>query len=148
MRAGSAPYHIAVFVKHAFERLRKRDFRGLARAFPALVAFCIADFQPPIGAPVVVPEHQVPGLLALAEPDFLRQFPENGTFLLNAVDWMTLGPELIGIRSRAADQRLLAPVSDQARSFIKFVNVVGVPLLIALLGLALRNRSRVPSTTA
>ena len=46
---------------------------------------------------------------------------------------MTLGPELIGIRSRVADERC-SPVSDQAKSFIKIVNVVGVPLLIALLG--------------
>jgi ABC-type uncharacterized transport system involved in gliding motility auxiliary subunit len=86
----------------------------------------------------------VVGTSRLAQPDFLRQFPENGTFLLNAVDWMTLGPELIGIRSRANEERLLQPISDQARSFIKIVNVIGVPLLIALLGvlrLGARRRS-------
>ena len=84
----------------------------------------------------------VVGTSRLAEPDFLRQFPENGTFLLNAVDWMTLGPELIGIRSRAADQRQLPPVSDQARSFIKIVNVICVPLLVALLGILRLNARR------
>ena len=84
----------------------------------------------------------VVGTSRLAQPDFLRQFPENGTFLLNAVDWMTLGPELIGIRSRAADERQLPPVSDQARSFIKIVNVIGVPLLIALLGVLRLNARR------
>ncbi len=84
----------------------------------------------------------VVGTSRLAQPDFLRQFPENGTFLLNAVDWMTLGPELIGIRSRAADQRQLPPVSDQARSFIKIVNVICVPLLIALLGILRLNARR------
>ncbi len=55
---------------------------------------------------------------------------------------MTLGPELIGIRSRAADERRLPPVSDQARSFIKIVNVLGVPLLIALLGVLRLNARR------
>ena len=84
----------------------------------------------------------VVGTSRLAQPDFLRQFPENGTFLLNAVDWMTLGPELIGIRSRITDERRLPPVSDQARSFIKIVNVIGVPLLIALLGILRLNARR------
>ena len=55
---------------------------------------------------------------------------------------MTLGQELIGIRSRATGERLLPPVSDRARSFIKFVNVIGVPLLIALLGILRLNARR------
>ena len=55
---------------------------------------------------------------------------------------MTLGPELIGIRSRAADERVLPPVSEQAKSFIKIVNVIGVPLLIALLGILRLNARR------
>lgn len=84
----------------------------------------------------------VVGTSRLAEPDFLRQFPENGTFLLNAVDWMTLGPDLIGIRSRAADERPLPPVSEQVKSFVKIVNVIGVPLLVALLGILRLNARR------
>ncbi len=84
----------------------------------------------------------VVGTSRLAQPDFLRQFPENGTFLLNAVDWMTLGPELIGIRSRTADERLLPAVSDRAKSFIKVVNIIGVPLLIALFGMLRLNSRR------
>jgi len=90
----------------------------------------------------------VVGTSRLAQPDFLRQFPENGTFLLNAVDWMTIGPELIGIRSRAADQRQLPVVPDQAKSFIKIVNVVGVPLLIAFLGFLRLNARRRSGTEA
>ncbi len=82
------------------------------------------------------------GTSRLAQPDFLRQFPENAAFLLNAVDWMTLGPDLIGIRSRGADERLLPPVPEQAKTFIKVVNIVGVPLLIALLGILRLNARR------
>jgi len=84
----------------------------------------------------------VVGTSRLADVNLLRQFPENGAFLLNAVDWMTLGPDLIGIRSRAADERLLAPVSDQAKSFIKILNIIVVPLLIALLGVVRLNARR------
>jgi ABC-2 type transport system permease protein len=108
------------------------------------------DKAPPAGsAPGVKPRAEsaetsilVVGTSRLAEPEFLRQFPENGAFLLNAVDWMTLGPDLIGIRSRAADERLLPPISEQAKTFIKVVNIVVVPLLIALLGILRLNARR------
>ncbi len=76
----------------------------------------------------------VVGTSRFVEPDFLRQFPENGAFLLNAVDWMTLGPDLIGIRSRVGDERLLGPVPERVKAAIRVVTVVGVPLLIALIG--------------
>jgi ABC-2 type transport system permease protein len=84
----------------------------------------------------------VVGTSRLAQAEFLRQFPENGAFLLNAVDWMTLGPDLIGIRSRVADERMLTPVTEQAKSFIRVVTIIGVPLLIALLGVLRLNARR------
>jgi gliding-associated putative ABC transporter substrate-binding component GldG len=84
----------------------------------------------------------VVGTARLAEGEFVRQFPENGAFVLNAVDWMTLGPELIGIRSRIADERVLPPIPERARTFIKLVNVVGVPLLVALFGVLRPNARR------
>jgi ABC-type uncharacterized transport system involved in gliding motility auxiliary subunit len=85
----------------------------------------------------------VVGTSQLIAPDFLRQFPENGAFLLNAVDWMTMGPDLIGIRSRTAAERVLPPLPDRIRAGIKLFNVFGVPLLLALAGLVrIARRSR------
>lgn len=77
----------------------------------------------------------VVGTSRFVQGEFLRQFPENAAFLLNAVDWMTLGPDLIGIRSRASDERLLGPVSEQTRVLVKLLAIAGVPLLIAVLGI-------------
>jgi gliding-associated putative ABC transporter substrate-binding component GldG len=82
------------------------------------------------------------GTSRLAEPEFLRQFPENGAFLLNAIDWMTFGPDLIGIRSRISDERVLGPASERTKAAIKLLNVVGVPLLVALIGIARLNARR------
>jgi gliding-associated putative ABC transporter substrate-binding component GldG len=82
------------------------------------------------------------GTSRLAEPEFLRQFPENGAFLLNAVDWMTFGPDLIGIRSRVSDERVLGPASERTKAAIKLLNVVGVPLLVALIGIVRLNARR------
>ena len=42
-----------------------------------------------------------------ANGEFLRLFPENAVFLMNAIDWMTFGSELIGIRSRTSGERPL-----------------------------------------
>ena len=120
----------------------------LTGRFPSFWRDKVPPTQPPGGrspkfrAESIETSILVVGTSRLAEPEFLRQFPENGTFLLNAVDWMTLGPELIGIRSRAADQRQLPPVSDQAKSFIKILNIIVVPLLIALLGILRLNARR------
>jgi gliding-associated putative ABC transporter substrate-binding component GldG len=93
----------------------------------------------PATAAAVLPESRetsvlVVGTSRFVQGEFLRQFPENAAFLLNAVDWMTLGPDLIGIRSRVSEERALAPVSERTRAAIRLVNIVGVPLLIALLG--------------
>jgi hypothetical protein len=55
---------------------------------------------------------------------------------------MTLGPDLIGIRSRIADERVLPPVPERTKTFIKVVTIVGVPLLIALLGVLRLNARR------
>ena len=86
----------------------------------------------------------VVGTSRFVQGEFLRQFPENAAFLLNAVDWMTLGPDLIGIRSRASDERPLGPVSERTRAMVKLLAVVGVPLLVVVLGilrLSARRRS-------
>jgi ABC-type uncharacterized transport system involved in gliding motility auxiliary subunit len=110
------------------------------------------DKAPPAGAggaaaPQVRGESPETSLLVLgtsrlAEPEFLRQFPENGAFLLNAVDWMTFGPDLIGIRSRVSDERVLGPASERTKAAIKLLNVVGVPLLVALIGIVRLNARR------
>lgn len=76
---------------------------------------------------------------------FVGQYPENRTFLMNLVDWCTMGDQLIAIRSRGETNRPLRPVSDSARATIKFANMLGMPLLVIAFGLlrwSLRRRSR------
>ncbi|MBD3237145.1 MAG: hypothetical protein GF330_10600 [Candidatus Eisenbacteria bacterium] len=66
---------------------------------------------------------------------FLGQFPANGVFFQNAIDWMTIGDYLITIRSRGATDRPLRPLSDTAKSLIKLVCIAAVPLLVIIFGL-------------
>ncbi|NNE09918.1 MAG: GldG family protein, partial [Gemmatimonadetes bacterium] len=76
--------------------------------------------------------------------EMIQQFPMNTLFLQNAVDWLTLGNDLISIRSRGATDRPLKEVSEKGKTWIRFLVTFGVPLLVILLGLVrwgqIRNR--------
>jgi ABC-type uncharacterized transport system involved in gliding motility auxiliary subunit/ABC-type transport system involved in multi-copper enzyme maturation permease subunit len=61
--------------------------------------------------------------------------PENAVFVQNAVDWLAQDEALISIRSK--DRRPPALTMSQGkRNTVKYANVVGMPVLIALAGLA------------
>ncbi|MCA9728678.1 MAG: Gldg family protein [Candidatus Eisenbacteria bacterium] len=65
---------------------------------------------------------------------FLRMFPDNSLFVQNALDWMTLGEDLIAIRSRGATARPLKEISAGARDGIRWINTLGIPILVILFG--------------
>lgn len=83
------------------------------------------------------PETQliVAGSAHFASGRFLQQFNANAIFLANAVDWMTLGSDLIAIRSRGAAARPLREVEDNRRTLLKGLAVFPVPILVVLFGL-------------
>lgn len=94
----------------------------------------------------VSPETQVVvfGSANMVTDDMIGQFPNNVVLLQNAVDWLTLGDDLIAIRSRAAVDRPLREISERWKTIAKFLVTFGVPLLVILFGVAryvrLRNR--------
>jgi len=76
----------------------------------------------------------------------LKQFQGNGLFLANIVDMLLLGNDLINIRSAPVTSRPLNPeLTEAQKSFFRWMNVLAVPVLLALFGLALwalKNRRR------
>jgi gliding-associated putative ABC transporter substrate-binding component GldG len=77
--------------------------------------------------------------------DMITQFQDNQVFLLNIIDWLTLGEQLIGIRSRGVTDRPLMETTEYTKTFIKTANMLVIPLLIIIFGLArfyLRRRKR------
>lgn len=70
-----------------------------------------------------------------AQDDFLGQFPENGIFFMNTLDWMASGASLIGIRSRGATDRPIDELSRRAIAAVRYVNILGVAGLMILIGL-------------
>jgi ABC-2 type transport system permease protein len=67
--------------------------------------------------------------------NFIRQFTFNATFFLNAIDWLTLGEDLIDIRSRVVIERPLKELSEPGKRLVRYLGVGGVPLLVIGFGL-------------
>lgn len=93
------------------------------------------------------PETQilVLGNSAFVSSNFLAMFPGNEEFILNSIDWMTLGDKLIAIRSRGAADRPLEITSAGSKAFFKYGNTFGVALLVAVFGVtrfSMRRRQR------
>lgn len=59
---------------------------------------------------------------------------DNAKFLLNAVDWTTMGDELINIRTRQIEARPLKEISDSARGAYKFFGTFGISLIVVVMG--------------
>jgi len=65
-----------------------------------------------------------------------RQFAGNYALLANVADWMTIGEDLIGIRSRGHTLRPLdANLSDATKARVQYANTLLVPSLVFVAGL-------------
>lgn len=75
-------------------------------------------------------------IVVVGTAQFLAQMrPDGIDFFLNAVDWLTLGDALIGIRSHAITDRPLRETTEFEKSFYKYLSIVGIPLLVVIFGL-------------
>jgi len=77
----------------------------------------------------------VVGNALFAQTNYASQFPGNGIFLLNCIDWTTRGGALIDIRSRAVIDRPLKELSTRNKTMVRFLNNFGISLLVVLFGL-------------
>lgn len=68
--------------------------------------------------------------------EMLMQQAGHGLFLLNSVDALTLGDDLISIRAKRFDRRTFGEVSDGKKLAFRIVNIVLLPVLLVLFGLS------------
>jgi ABC-type uncharacterized transport system involved in gliding motility auxiliary subunit/ABC-type transport system involved in multi-copper enzyme maturation permease subunit len=103
---------------------------GLAPRVLALLVNPLAgtDSAGPRGRLVVVGNDE------FATDRHLRSAPENAVFVLNAVDWLAQDEALIAIRSKDRRPPTLG-LAARGRNGVKYANVVGLPVLVALGGL-------------
>ncbi len=85
-------------------------------------------------------------IVVVGTAQFLTQLrPDGVDFFLNTVDWLTLGDALIGIRSQTITDRPLREVSEFEKNFIQYLCIIGIPLIVAIVGLLrylLKRRAR------
>lgn len=68
------------------------------------------------------------------QDNFLQQFKVNHIFFENSVDFMAMGSELIGIRSKGATNRPVEELSPAGLAAVKYVNILGMPIILIVLG--------------
>jgi ABC-type uncharacterized transport system involved in gliding motility auxiliary subunit/ABC-type transport system involved in multi-copper enzyme maturation permease subunit len=88
------------------------------------------------------------GSADFATDRFLQGAPENLALTLNAIDWLSQDEDLIGIRAKDRRPVALTFASAAAREGAKYANLIGLPVLVALIGLVhlarRRRRTREP----
>ena len=68
---------------------------------------------------------------------FLQQFNQNALFLMNTMDMLLTGEELLGIRTSPVTSRPLKNLTEAQKSFYRWINILGVPVLLVLFGILL-----------
>lgn len=84
----------------------------------------------------------VVGDVPFATDEFTQHSPGNSDFILNAIDWLAQDESLIAIRSKDRTPPALAFSSPGMREAVKYLNVVLIPILVAIWGLAHLARRR------
>lgn len=75
-------------------------------------------------------------IIVVGTAQVLTQLSRNSVdFFLNSIDWLTQGDTLIGIRSHTITDRPLKETTNFEKAFIKYLCIVGIPLLVVLIGL-------------
>jgi gliding-associated putative ABC transporter substrate-binding component GldG len=85
-------------------------------------------------------------IIVVGTSQFLTQLRRGGRiFFQNVIDQLTLGEELIGIRSKDVTDRPLKETSYGERQLLKFLVIGGIPILVSIIGITryfLRRRAK------
>ncbi|RJQ30936.1 MAG: hypothetical protein C4562_07305 [Actinobacteria bacterium] len=88
-----------------------------------------------------------PRLIVVGDSDLIlselaQRNPVGISFALNAIDWLASDEVLISIRSKNSGFRQLVFGSDQTKVAVKYLNMVGTPILIIAFGAFILTRRR------
>ncbi|MDO8592183.1 MAG: GldG family protein [bacterium] len=67
---------------------------------------------------------------------FLMNYPDNLVFFQNVVDSLSLGDDLIAIRSKGVTERPLMEIGDSVKNAVRYGNIFGLTAIVVLFGLA------------
>ena len=134
----------AAEIELPFEEADSANADSTDEETPVLQTPAEVDSVAPIAAPAVIEKQTFEGqpigrVVVIGDSDFLtdqflRSLPENLVFGLNAVDWLSQTEALLDIRAKTPTPRPLVFESNVQMQVVKYVNLIGVPLLFVLLG--------------
>lgn len=114
----------------------------LAASFEGAYSSFFTDDRLPEGVDAASPTRLQDGvetrIAVVADGDFVVDgYAQAGNLLLaqNIVDWLSLDEGLISIRGKTITSRPLEEISPAAKKWIKWLNILGVPVLLILFGL-------------
>ena len=87
-------------------------------------------------------------MVVVGDSDFLKNrfvsAPDSGNIVFgqNAVDWLARDSSLTEIRSKTKQSRALVFPSERVRDLVRYLNLIGVPLMVAIVGGARLSRRR------
>lgn len=77
--------------------------------------------------------------------NFLQNYPDNLLFFQNVIDGLSLGGDLISIRSKGVTERPLKEISESVKATVRYANIFGLTVIVVLFGIVryfLRRKTR------
>jgi len=125
----------------------QRRFEGGPYPLAATYVGSFPDALPGEGSSAARQRSPDTRMVLVGDGDFLDEsmvgtIPQNLTFALNVVDWLSQDDALLTIRAKDMTPRQLRPVPDGARPLIKYANMLGPVLIVVAIGLVRWRRRR------
>ncbi len=77
--------------------------------------------------------------------NFLNNYPGNLVFFQNIIDSLSLGSDLISIRSKGVTERPIKEISETVKTAVRYANIFGLTIIVVLFGVIryfLRRKTR------
>ncbi|MBU0722515.1 GldG family protein [Patescibacteria group bacterium] len=77
--------------------------------------------------------------------NFLQNYPDNLVFFQNIIDGLSLGNDLISIRSKGVTERPLKEISESGKAIIRYANIFSLTIIVMFFGVVryfLRRRTK------
>jgi len=66
--------------------------------------------------------------------NFLQNYPDNLVFFQNVIDGLSLGSDLISIRSKGVTERPVKEISESVKTVVRYANIFGLTIMVVLFG--------------
>jgi len=136
----------AMAVSDNFKLQPQAQISGEVRGKFNLAVGLTGKFSSPFNKTNSKPGH----LILVGDSDFIRDnflqnYPDNLVFFQNVIDSLSLGGDLISIRSKGVTERPVKEISESVKTTVRYANIFGLTVVVVLFGVIryfLRRKTR------